>query len=301
MLCGWVAICLELFFDCMEHMGDHQRLADYRKRLDELKRKTNELCWDGDWYWRGTHDSGWVLGSKDNKDGGMIFTNPNAFAIVAGIADEEKTEKILASFDKYLDHEYGSYCFYPPFQQPEPRAGIISRFAPGTKENGSLQGHNSRWRIWAELKAGRGDKALEILRKMLPNVRHEADPDLYRIEPYAACQFIYASEADRPGEGSHAWATGTACWTLLNVQQHMLGVEPQVDGLRIDPCLPSDWQWAKMQRDFRGARYNIRYSKPAGITRGKVSLKLNGNPVEGNLVPLQPAGSINEVEVIIES
>jgi cellobiose phosphorylase len=297
MLVGWALICLDLFYPCMEHMGDHQRMAAYQRRAEVMKNKMNELCWDGDWYWRGTHDSGWVLGSKDNKQGGMIFTNPNAFAIVAGIADSERTAKILASFDKYLDAECGSYCFYPPFQVPEPRAGIISRFAPGTKENGSLQGHNSRWRVWAEFKAGRGDKGYEVIKKMLPCPRHEADPDTYRIEPYVAPQFTYAPEADRPGEGSHAWATGTACWTLLNVQQHMLGVEPEVGGLRIDPCLPADWEWAEMDRDFRGARYKIRIEKPKGICTGELALEIDGQPLEGKLVPPRPAGSSCKVLV----
>ncbi len=300
MLVGWAVICLELFYPCMEKMGDFDRLADYKRRAEELKGKMNELCWDGDWYWRATHDSGWILGAKSNTGGGMIFGNPNAFAIVAGIANEEQTQKILTSFDKYLDAEHGSYCFYPPFPEPDRRAGIISRFAPGTKENGSLQGHNSRWRIWAEFKAGRGDKGYEILKKMLPCTRHEADPDLYRIEPYVAPQFVYAKESDRPGEGSHAWATGTACWTLLNVQQHMFGVEPEVEGLRIDPCLPATWEEVSMTRHFRGTTYEITIRKPKGIQKGKVAITLDGRALEGNLVPAQPVGGEHLVSVEIQ-
>ncbi len=297
MLVGWALICLDLFYPCMEYMKDTERMADYKARGKAMKDKMNELCWDGDWYWRGTHDSGWVLGSKSNTTGGMIFTNPNAFAIVAGIADEEQTEKILAAYDQYIDTERGSYCFYPPFPEPEPRAGIISRFAPGTKENGSLQGHNSRWRIWAEFKAGRGDVGYNVIKKMLPCTRHEAEPDTYRIEPYIAPQFTYADESDRPGEGSHAWATGTACWTLLNVQQHMMGVEPEVDGLRIDPCLPSDWEWAEMDRHFRGALYKIRFEKPKGICKGHVTLEMDGTALDGNLLPVLEKG--REVSVLV--
>lgn len=297
MLVGWVDICLELFAPCMEQQGEHDRLADYRAKVAKMKAIMNEQCWDGDWYTRGTHDSGWVLGSKSNKNGGMIFTNNNAFAIIAGIADQDRTDKILAAFDQYIDTERGSYCFYPPFPEPEPRAGIISRFAPGTKENGSLQGHNSRWRIWAEFKAGRGDQGYNVLHKMLPCVRHEQEPDLYRIEPYVAPQFTYAKESDRPGEGSHAWATGTACWTLLNVQQHMLGVEPEIEGLRINPCLPSDWETASMERHFRGAIYRITINKPKGVCRGAITISVDGEPIDGNLVKAAPAGTEHEVIV----
>jgi cellobiose phosphorylase len=241
-----------------------------------------------------------VLGTKDQlESGGALFTNQNAFAVIAGLADEDRKDKIFASFQKYLDTEWGSHCFYPPFPEPERRAGIISRFAPGTKENGSLQGHNSRWRIWAEFEAGRGDQGYELIRRMLPPVRHEADPELYRIEPYVACQFIYAPQSDRPGEGSHAWATGTAAWTLLNVWEHMLGVRPTVDGLRIDPCLPSDWTEASMTRNFRGATYEISINKPKGICRGQVAIELNGEALEGNLIAPAGDGKTHKVTVTV--
>jgi len=298
MLAGWAILCIEDFYPCMEHMGDLDRLAEYRRRIARLRQTVNELCWDGEWYWRATHDSGWVLGSKDNQYG-RIFTNPNAFAIVAGLADEDRTRRILAAFDEHLDTEWGSHCFAPPFDTPDPRAGILSRFAPGTKENGSLQGHNSRWRIWAECAAGRGDKAYEILKSMLPTTRHEADPDLYRIEPYVACQFVYGPPADRPGEGSHAWATGTACWTLLNVWEHMLGVRPEIAGLRVDPCLPSAWTTCKMTRDYRGATYEITIEKPEGLCRGPVTLTLDGEPLPDNLIPPQGDGKVHPVRAVL--
>jgi cellobiose phosphorylase len=294
---GWAIICIEMFYACMEHMKDHRRIAEYRRRIAQLKKTVNRLCWDGNWYWRATHDSGWVIGSKTNKTGGQIFANPNSFAIVAGIADRARTRKILASFDQYLDTPWGSYCFYPPYPEPERRTGIVSRFAPGTKENGSLQGHNSRWRIWAECTAGRGDKAYEILKTMLPPTRHAADPALYRIEPYAACQFIYAKESGRPGEGSHSWATGTACWTLLNVWEHMFGVKPDVDGLHMDPCLPSAWTTVSMVRNFRGATYDIRIVKPKGIQKGKVRVELDGRPLSGTMVPVLNDGKAHAVTV----
>jgi cellobiose phosphorylase len=296
---GWAAICIEGFYAAMEHMGDTQKLADYKERIAKLKAKVNELCWDGDWYWRATHDSGWVTGSKNNTDAGMIYANPNSFAVVAGIADKAKSDKIFAAFEKYLDTEWGSYCFYPPFPEPDRRTGTISIFYPGTKENGSLQGHNSRWRIWAECVAGRADKAYEIIKKMLPSTRHEANPDLYRIEPYVACQFIYAKESGRPGEGSHAWATGTACWTLLNVWEHMLGIVPEMDGLHINPCLPSAWTQAKMTRQYRGATYDITINKPAGIQKGNVTVTLDGKKLPGNVIAPQGDGKKHKIVVMV--
>jgi cellobiose phosphorylase len=296
MLACWAIYCIREFYTCMEHAGDRAKIAEYEARLAKLADTVNAICWDGDWYQRAMHDSGWILGTKDNECG-KIWSNPNSFAIVSGVADAERTAKIFASFDKHLDHPLGSYTFYPPFMEPEPRAGIISRFQPGTKENGAIFGHSSRWRVWAECHGGRGDKAYEILRKMSPVTRHEADPDLYRIEPYAACQFIYAPESGRPGEGSHSWATGTACWTLIVVWEWMLGVRPEIDGLRIDPCLPSDWTFARMTREYRGATYRIAISKERGIQKGRVTLLLDGRELPGDVIPPPAGPGVHEVEV----
>jgi cellobiose phosphorylase len=242
------------------------------------------------------HDSGWILGTKDNEYG-KIWSNPNSFAIVSGVADEERRDKIYASFDKYLDHELGSYTFYPPFGEPEPRAGIISRFAPGTKENGAIFGHSSRWRVWAECYGGRGDKAWEVLHKMLPTTGHERSPVTYRIEPYVACQFMYGPESDNPGEGSHSWATGTAAWTLIVVWEWMLGVRPELEGLLIDPCLPSDWTEAKILREWRGATYRIEIEKEKGIQKGKVTIELDGKQLDGQHLPPHGDGKEHAVKV----
>ncbi|MGD0900718.1 MAG: hypothetical protein ABR915_23035, partial [Thermoguttaceae bacterium] len=149
MLACWAIYCIREFFPCMEAKGDLSRMEGYRRRLDAMADAVNEVAWDGQWYQRAMHDDGWILGSKENTFG-KIWAIPNSFAIVCGVAGPERRELIYRSFEQYLDHELGSYTFYPPFGEPDARAGIITRFAPGTKENGAIFGHSSRWRIWAE-------------------------------------------------------------------------------------------------------------------------------------------------------
>jgi cellobiose phosphorylase len=65
-----------------------------------------------------------------------------------------------------------------------------------------------------------------------------ADAEVCRVEPCIACQFVYGPESDRPGEGSHSWATGTAAWTLIVVREWMPGVRPESEVLWIDACMP---------------------------------------------------------------
>ncbi len=299
MLACWAIHCIERFYCCMEHRKD-PRLDEFRKKVEALRETVNAIGWDGEWYQRGMHDEGWILGTEENEYG-KIWSNPNSFAIISGTAPEERREKIYASFERHLDDPIGGYTFHPPFMEPEPKVGVLSRFAPGTKENGSIFGHSSRWRIWAECYGGRGDKAYELLDRMSPITRHEADPDLYRIEPYVACQFIYSRESDRYGEGSHSWATGTAAWSLIVVWEWVFGVRPEPGGLRLDPCLPSHWTEASMERTYRGSTYRISIRKPEGICKGKVTVKLDGSCLPGTLIPASGLSGIHDVEVLVEA
>jgi cellobiose phosphorylase len=75
----------------------------------------------------------------------------------------------------------------------------------------------------------------------------------------------------------------------------MLGLRPEIDGLRIAPCIPSEWPGFRATRVFRGVTYHIAV-KRAGPGNA-VSLTVDGSPVEGNVVPLPPAG---QAEVMVE-
>jgi hypothetical protein len=79
----------------------------------------------------------------------------------------------------------------------------------------------------AEAQGSRGAGDLASLPPCLSARR--ADAEVYRVESYAACQFIYGPESDRPGDGSHSWATGTAAWTLVVVWGWMPGARPELD------------------------------------------------------------------------
>lgn len=298
MLAGWAIFCIENFYFIMEHKKD-PKLAKYKKRIEALKKALNTYGWDGKWYKRATHDDGTVIGTASEKDG-KIWSNPNSFAVISGAASKERAITAMDSLHKLLDSDLGAKTFGPAYKEPYWRAGIISRFAPGTKENAAVFGHSSMWRIWAECYLGRGDRAYEILNKMMPTTRAK-DPALYKIEPYVRCQFIYSEESDNPGEGSHSWATGTAAWNLIVVWEWMFGVRPQLDGLLIDPCLPSHWKKVGIVRKFRNAEYDIEIKNPHNLQKAKKLLVVvDGSPIKGNVVPIFGDNDTHKVIVTME-
>jgi cellobiose phosphorylase len=110
---------------------------------------------------------------------------------------------------------------------------------------------------------------------------------------------IAGKDAPTHGEAKNSWLTGTAAWNFVALTQWILGIRPDHDGLRIDPCLPSDWAGFTATRRFRGATYEITVRKPVG-GRGRVkSLVVDGEHVDGTLIRPSAAGTTVAVEAEI--
>jgi cellobiose phosphorylase len=80
--------------------------------------------------------------------------------------------------------------------------------------------------------------------------------------------------------------------------EYILGARRGWDGLVIDPCLTAEIEHARVVRKFRGATYEIELDNTAGRCKGATSITLDGEPVQGNVLPVQPGGR-HQVKVII--
>ncbi len=129
-----------------------------------------------------------------------------------------------------------------------------------------------------------------------PSAREEIS-DVHRCEPYVYAQMIAGKDAAAPGEAKNSWLSGSAAWNLVAITQHILGIRPEYEGLRIDPHVPSDWGEFQVIRRFRGAAYEIKVTKPRGAQARVTEIVVDGRPIDGNLVPPAPAGSTVRVEV----
>ncbi len=149
----------------------------------------------------------------------------------------------------------------------------------------------------AETLVGDGDAALDYLLRTNPSAREELG-ELHRCEPYVHAQMIAGRDAPTHGEAKNSWLTGTAAWSLVALTQWILGIRPEHDGLRVDPCLPTDWEGFTAERVFRGATYRIAVRKQVGVRGRALSLLVDGRPIEGTVVPIAPQGAV--VEVVAE-
>lgn len=273
-------------------------LKRYAARAQELKKAINKYAWDGQWYIRATYAGG-VLGSKKCRIG-RIWLNSQTWALMYGIAPEDRRKAILKSLERHLYREYGPLLFYPAFEKPDPRIGHLSQYAPGLRENGGLYTHAGCWAIIAEALAGTPERAYRVFSSFNPVLRGQ-DPDFYCAEPYVTPGNVDGPQSPNFGRGGWTWYSGSAAWMYRALTDYLLGVRPTMNGLMVDPAVPGTWKEYSVTREFRGATYEIvvRNRRTSGERKGRVELKMNDVPVQGNVLPVAPAGSHVVVEGVI--
>jgi cellobiose phosphorylase len=278
--------------------GRAELAAEVQAEVLAMEQAVLEHGWDGDWFLRAYDDAGAPVGSARNQEG-RIYIETQGFCGMAEIGKEKGyPRRALDAVKEHLDCEHGIVLLWPAYANYHLNLGEISSYPPGYKENGGVFCHNNPWVMIAEARLGRGQRAFEYYRKICPAYLEESS-DLHRTEPYVYAQMIAGKEAARPGEAKNSWLTGTAAWNFVAVSQWILGIRPEYDGLRIDPCLPADWEGFRVQREFRGARYHIEVRNPQHASRGVAALRLDGRLLPDNLLPPLPDDKLHVVEVLM--
>ena len=143
---------------------------------------------------------------------------------------------------------------------------------------------------------GRGDQAWEYYKKICPSYLEDIS-ELHKTEPYVYAQMVAGKDAFKPGEAKNSWLTGTASWNFYTISQFILGIQPDYDGIKVDPCIPAAWKGFDITRKFRGVTYNIKVENPNGVCKGVKQITIDGKAVEGNIIPISAAGEVHEVVV----
>ena len=277
-------------------LTDEADAAD--RAIADMEKAALTAGWDGEWFRRAYDANGDPVGSKECAEG-QIFIEPQGMCVMAGIGKETgEADKAMASVKERLDTKYGIVLLQPAFTRYYLNLGEISSYPPGYKENAGIFCHNNPWIVCAEAELGHGNRAFEVYKRTAPAYIEDIS-EIHRTEPYVYSQMIAGIDAPTFGEAKNSWLTGTAAWTFLSISQAILGVQPTLDGLMIDPCVPSYVKEYSVDRTYRGAVYHIHIGNPDGVEKGVVSLEVHGEEVPGNVIPVQPKDSEVDVRVIM--
>jgi len=282
----------------LRHIGLSEEADTADKLIADMEKTTLTAGWDGKWFRRAYDANGDPVGS-DLCEEGKIFIEPQGMCVMAGIG-KETGEAALAmkSVEDHLDTKYGIVLLQPAYTRYYLNLGEISSYPPGYKENAGIFCHNNPWIVCAEAELGHGKRAFEVYRRTAPAYIEDIS-EIHRTEPYVYSQMIAGIDAATFGEAKNSWLTGTAAWTFLSISQAILGIQPALDGLKVDPCIPADMHGFRVDRRFRGADYHIAVDNPRNTEKGVAMMTVNGEPVEGNIIPVQPEGSSVDVHVVM--
>jgi N,N'-diacetylchitobiose phosphorylase len=275
---------LGVYAEIAERLDLPQEARWAREQREILDKSIQKICWDGEWFIWATGKDGTIYGTKKMEEG-KVYINTQAWAVISGAASPEQAKLAMKSMKDYLATPYGLMLSAPPFSNtPKSVMGGVV-YNHGIKENAGIFNHPQGWAVMAECMLGNGDQAYEYYRAYMPSAYNDR-AEIRQIEPYVHSQTTYASVSPNAGKSRVSWLTGTVSWSYFVALQSVLGIRPELDGLRIDPCIPSTWPGYEMERVFRGKKLTIKITNPNKKCRGVKSLSVNGKSIPGNLLPL---------------
>jgi cellobiose phosphorylase len=297
MIAGMFVLYGKDYAGLLARLGNEKEAGQVISEVNKMITAIEDHVWDGEWFLRAYDFFGKKIGSSENTEG-KIFIESNGFCTMAGIGEAEGWPKTaLDSVKKYLDCEYGIVLNNPAYTEYDLSKGEITSYPEGYKENAGIFCHNNPWIMIGEAKAGNGERAYDYYQKICPSFLEEIS-DLHRTEPYVYSQMIAGKDAWKPGEAKNSWLTGTAAWNFFAITQYILGIQPGYDGLIVDPCIPNNWKDFSVTRKYRGTEYRIKVSNPSCVSKGIMELIVDGNKMEGNIIPIQNK-AVCEVTVIM--
>ena len=271
----------------IEVENKEQIIADVIQKRELLKQNLIKHGLKDGRFIYGINDWGEYVGAEECKEG-KVFLNPQTWAAMSDILPLKERRKLMDVVEERLKCPYGYTLQDTPFVTPNDHLGRLTYFEKGVYENGSVYNHGVMFKVVADCVVGRGDNAWNTLKMNRYDNPLNADSG---VEPYAVSNMYFGPCAEsKVGYAPLSWITGSAGWMYRAIIEFLLGVKPEFYGLKLQPCLPTSWNGAKIKRNFRGVKYDIEF-----IPGNEFGVFVDGNKIEGNVIPLFEEGSRHTV------
>ena len=86
---------------------------------------------------------------------------------------------------------------------------------------------------------------------------------------------------------------------MVGCVEGILGLRPDLGGLKLAPSIPASWDGFTIEKSFRGKKLHIRVENPEHVQCGCRSLTVNGVAMEGNYIPESVLKDTNDIILII--
>lgn len=298
---GWLSVAtsyaLKLWAQVCQHQGDSDVAEECLACAGEIDTAVNRHLWDGQWYGRGITDDGVTFGISDDAEG-RIFLNPQSWAILAGTCSEAQQSSMIAAIEAQLETPYGVMMFAPAYTAMRDDVGRVTQKHPGSAENGSVYNHAAAFYAYSLYQTGETDRAYRLIRQMIPgdsdaDYRQRGQMPIYIPNYYRGAYYQFPRTA---GRSSQLFNTGTVAWVYRTLIESLFGLRGTQDGLLIRPALPTEWDEVKVVRQFRGARFGVRYLRTA--KSDQKGIWVDGHRLEGDCITDIRPGKLYQVKVV---
>ena len=293
----FVAFQLYMAMNIIQEFAEYKKDQIYIAYIDDIRSKLAEVlekeCWNEDRFIRGFMEDGTVIGKRDDIEASM-WLNPQSWSVISRFADKEKAEKALQSVYDILNTEHGVMLMAPPYKEHAFDGALMLLFNASTKENGGIFSQPQGWIILAESLMGHGNRAFEYFLESAPAAMNE-HAEIRKLEPYTHGQFTEGKDSPYFGRAHVHWLTGTASTVMVGCVEGILGMRPDINGLRVAPSIPSDWKSFRISKLFRGKHLDIVFQNPEGAESGYSSVTLNGEKLPDNYIPYELLKDKNQI------
>lgn len=274
---------LQRFADIAHSRDDADFAEVCSGQAERLRIHIEANAWDGAWYRRAWFDDGTPLGSSVN-DECRIDSISQSWAVISNGGDQTRARQAMAAVDQHLVQREAQLIqlLDPPFDKSNMEPGYIKGYVPGVRENGGQYTHAAVWATMAFAMMGDMERAWEFFGILNP-INHGSTPEAierYKVEPYVMCADIYGA-SPHTGRGGWTWYTGAAGWMYRLTVETLLGLQLEVDILRIAPCIPAHWASYKIHYRYRDTVYHITVSRVVENSQQVVRVSLDGTEVNG--------------------
>lgn len=288
-----LVLALRIQKQLAEEKGDAAAAEKLAKQLADFSALVEKLCWNEDRYIRGFTEKGEVIGRRTDPEANL-WLNPQSWAVISGLADSKKAETILHTVHEGLNTEYGVMLMQPPYHAHAFDGALAVIYNAGVKENAGIFSQSQGWIILAEALCGHGNRAFSYYKANSP-AEQNGCAEIRKLEPYCYGQFTEGKDSPHFGRSHVHWLTGTASTMMVGAVEGILGVRPDLHGLRLSPSIPAAWDGFTMEKSFRGKKLHITVQNPAHKESGFTSLMLNGAAMPDNYIPADKLAAENEI------
>ena len=294
---SFVALQFYYAMTILKIFAEYKKDTEYVQYLEETQKafgeKVQELCWDNDRFVRGYTESGERIGEAAAPEANM-WLNPQSWAVISGLASPEQGDAALNNVYERLNTEYGAILMDPPYHAHAFDGALAVIYNQGTKENSGIFSQSQGWLILAEALRGHGERAFTYFMENSPAAQNDC-AEIRRLEPYCYGQFTEGKASKHFGRSHVHWLTGTASTVMVGCVEGILGLRPDLEGLRLSPSVPKSWKHFEIEKVFRGKQLHISVENPNEKESGCCSLVLNGQKLADNYIPEKLLQDKNEV------